>query len=115
MLYNQGDIIIIRYPLSDKPEKSIIRTVIIVSNKYSNSQDKDILVCQITKKLRNNDFSYLPTVDVLTVPMPQICEVRCNKIATIRTWDEIIHDKITEVNSKALADIISKIKFSFKC
>ncbi len=31
-MYHLGDIIIIRYPLSDKPEKSIIRPVVIVSN-----------------------------------------------------------------------------------
>lgn len=44
-LYKQGDIILIRYPLSDKPEKSIIRPVVIVSNETSNNLDKDILVC----------------------------------------------------------------------
>lgn len=113
MLYNQGDIIMIRYPLSDKPEKSIIRPVVIVSNEYSNNQDKDVLVCQITTKIRNNDFSYLLTTDIVTVPMPQLCEVRCNKIATIRVWDEIILDKISKVNPEALAAIISKVKFSF--
>lgn len=113
MLYKQGDIIIIRYPLSDKPEKSIIRPVLIVSNELSNRQDKDILVCQITTNLRNNDFSYLLSADILTVSMPQICEVRCNKIATIRMWDKIIIDKISEVNPETLAAVISKIKLGF--
>ena len=31
-MYKQGDIIIIRYPLSDQPEKSIIRPVVVISN-----------------------------------------------------------------------------------
>ena len=53
-MYNQGDIIMIRYPLSDKLEKSIIRPVVIVSNSLSNSLDKDVLVCQITTALRND-------------------------------------------------------------
>ena len=42
-VYKQGDIILIRYPLSDKPEKSIIRPVVVVSNETSNSEDKDVL------------------------------------------------------------------------
>ncbi len=58
-MYNQGDILIIRYPLSDKPEKSIIRPVVIVSNSSSNSLDNDVLVCQITTTLRNDEFSFL--------------------------------------------------------
>lgn len=58
-MFKQGDIIIVRYPLSDKPEKSITRPVLIISNEVSNAQDKDILVCQITTRLRNNAFSFL--------------------------------------------------------
>jgi len=68
-MFKQGDIIIVRYPLSDKPEKSIIRPVLIVSNEFSNSQDKDILVCQITSRLRNNHFSYLLRNDILTMKL----------------------------------------------
>jgi mRNA-degrading endonuclease toxin of MazEF toxin-antitoxin module len=60
-VHSQGDILLIWYPLSDKPEKSIIRPVVVVSNELSNSHDKDVLVCQITTKLRNNAFSYLLT------------------------------------------------------
>lgn len=50
-MYKQGDIIIVRYPLSDKPDKSIIRSVVVISNNLSNSLDKNILVCQITTRL----------------------------------------------------------------
>jgi mRNA-degrading endonuclease toxin of MazEF toxin-antitoxin module len=62
-VYKQGEIILIRYPLSDKPEKSIIRPVVVISNESSNSLDKDILVCQITTRLRNDPYSYLLTND----------------------------------------------------
>jgi mRNA-degrading endonuclease toxin of MazEF toxin-antitoxin module len=112
-VYKQGDIILIRYPLSDKPEKSIIRPVVIVSNETSNSQDKDVLVCQITTRLRNNAYSYLLTDKNLTAPMPEPCEVRCNKIATIRVWDKIILDKITELTPKALADLLGIVRTAF--
>jgi mRNA-degrading endonuclease toxin of MazEF toxin-antitoxin module len=112
-VYKQGDIILIRYPLSDKPEKSIIRPVVVVSNETSNSQDKDVLVCQITTRLRNNIYSYLLTNENLTAPMPEPCEVRCNKIATIRIWDKIILDKISELTPNALADVLRIIKTAF--
>lgn len=42
-MFKQGDIIIVRYPLSDKPEKSITRPVLIISNEVSNALDKGIL------------------------------------------------------------------------
>jgi len=112
-VYKQGDIILIRYPLSDKPEKSIIRPVVIVSNELSNNQDKDVLVCQITTKLRSNAYSYSLEDDNLSIPMPEPCEVRCNKIATVRVWDKIILDKISELTPKALADLLSIIKTAF--
>jgi mRNA-degrading endonuclease toxin of MazEF toxin-antitoxin module len=109
-MYKQGDIIIIRYPLSDKPAKSIIRPVVVISNELSNSLDKDILVCQITTHLRNDQFSILLTDDKVSVPMPEACEVRCNKIATVRVWDKVILDKISTVKAKGLSVIIDKVK-----
>jgi mRNA-degrading endonuclease toxin of MazEF toxin-antitoxin module len=111
--YKQGDIILIRYPLSDKPEKSIIRPVVIISNKPSNDLDKDILVCQITTRLRNNIYSFLLSDENLTAPMPEACEARCNKIATVRVWDKIILDKISEMTPKALGELIGIIKTVF--
>jgi len=111
--YQQGDIILIRYPLSDKPEKSIIRPVVVVSNETSNSQDKDILVCQITTRLRNNIYSYLLTNENVTFPMPELCEVRCNKIATVRVWDKIILNKISQLTPSALTSLLGKIKTVF--
>ncbi|MDB5122181.1 MAG: type toxin-antitoxin system PemK/MazF family toxin [Mucilaginibacter sp.] len=112
-VYKQGDIILIRYPLSDKPEKSIIRPVVVVSNGFSNDQDKDVLVCQITTNLRNNVYSYALTDDKLTVAMPELCEVRCNKIATVRVWDKIILDKISEVTPTALTELLMIVKTVF--
>jgi len=112
-VYKQGDIILIRYPLSDKPEKSIIRPVVIISNESSNSLDKDVLVCQITTKIRNDAYSLLLPNDNLTTPMPELCEVRCNKIATVRVWDKIILHKVSEVTPNALAYILKVVKTVF--
>lgn len=112
-MFKQGEIIVVRYPLSDKPEKSIIRPVVIVSNEISNSNDKDVLVCQITTKLRNNEFSFLLTDDVLTVPMPEVCEIRCNKISTIRVWNKIILGQVSNLTPKGLNNLIAIVKSTF--
>lgn len=111
--YKQGDIIMIRYPLSDKPEKSIIRPVVIVSNEISNQLDRDVLVCQITTRLRRDKFSYLLTDESLTISMPETCEIRCNKIATVRVWDKTILGKISELTPKVLSDITALVKTVF--
>jgi len=111
--YKQGDILIVRYPLSDKPEKSIVRPVVIISNEVSNVQDNDVLVCQITTTLRNGNFSYLLNKERLTLSMPEICEVRCNKIATIRIWDKLVLDKISSLTSTALTQLLGIVKSTF--
>lgn len=45
--------------------------------------------------------------------MPEVCEVRCNKIVTVRVWDKIILDKVSELTPKALKDIINIVKTAF--
>jgi mRNA-degrading endonuclease toxin of MazEF toxin-antitoxin module len=111
--YKQGDIIIVKYPLSDKPEKSIVRPVLIISNQISNAEDNDVLVCQITTRLRNNHFLYPISDNHVTVPMPQASEVRCNKIATIRIWDKIVLDKLSAVTPAALQAILKIVGSAF--
>ncbi|RYE09030.1 MAG: type II toxin-antitoxin system PemK/MazF family toxin [Sphingobacteriaceae bacterium] len=113
-MYKQGDIVVVRYPLSDKPEKSIIRPVVVVSNKTSNDLDKDLLVCQVTTTLRNNKFSFLLEDKFLTVPMPQICEARCNKIATVRIWDKIVLNKISTLTPEGLEPLLYILRSVFE-
>ena len=45
--YQQGVIVWADYPLSDKPEKSKIRPVLVVSNAESNQLNNDLLMCQL--------------------------------------------------------------------
>lgn len=112
-MYKQGDIIVVRYPLSDKPGKTIIRPVVIISNEISNNLDEDVLVCQVTTTLRNNKFSFLLKNEFLTVPMPQISEARCNKIATVRIWDKIVLDKISSLAPEGLEPLLYIVRSVF--
>lgn len=112
-MYKQGDIIAVHYPLTDKPAKTKLRPAVVVSNERSNSMDKDVLVCPITTKIRESDFSYLLKDDDLTQPLPENSEIRCNKIMTIRVWDKQIVGKLSEVKTNVLQKIMSKVKSAF--
>lgn len=105
--YNQGDIVWADYPLSDKPEKSKIRPVLIVSNIISNRLDNDFLIAPITSKIRSQPFEVVLTNDRVDEPLPALSVVRCNKLHTIR--NSRITGRITNVKSEILSEIIVEI------
>lgn len=80
MSYQQFDIVWVKYPFSDQREKAKNRPALIVSNASSNAEDRDYLICPITSTLREGTFSFLLSEDRVEVPLPLVCEVRCNKI-----------------------------------
>ncbi|MFB9843248.1 type II toxin-antitoxin system PemK/MazF family toxin [Mucilaginibacter ginsenosidivorans] len=112
-MYKQGDVIAVHYPLTDKPAKTKLRPAIVVSNEISNQLDNDVLVCPITTKTRDSEFSYALNNDDLSQSLPYGSEVRCNKIMTIRVWEKQIIGKISEVNSQTLSGILHLIKRVF--
>ena len=113
-MYNQGDIIAVYYPLTDKPVKTKLRPAIVVSNATSNQLDNDILVCPITSKIRGDQFSYLLiNNNHLSSSLPSESEVRCNKIMTIRVWEKQIVGKISRVNEPFLSDILQLVQKVF--
>ena len=112
-MYKQGDIIAVYFPLTDKPAKTKLRPAIIVSNEKSNQVDNDILVCPLTTKIRDSEFSYLLNKNDLLQPLPNESEVRCNKIMTIRVWEKQIVGKISGVNGEALSDILEIVRKVF--
>jgi mRNA interferase MazF len=105
--YLQGEIVWADYPLSDKPDKSKIRPVLIVSNADSNELDNDLLIVPITSKIRGQLFEIVLTEDKLTSPLPARSVVRCNKLHTIRNTR--ITGKIATVNSETLREIIETV------
>ena len=60
-MYKQGDIITVKYPFSDKPQKAKLRPAIVISNKKSNNLDNDLLIAPITTTIRATPFSF--TID----------------------------------------------------
>ena len=43
--YSQGDIVWVKYPLTEKPERLKLRPALIISHEKSNQIDHDILIC----------------------------------------------------------------------
>ena len=110
--YEQGEIVWADYPLSDKPDKSKIRPVLIVSNANSNKLDNDLLIVPITSRIRGETFEIVLTDDKLTAQLPALSAVRCNKIHTIRQTR--ITGKIASVTPTALQDIVETIYSSIR-
>lgn len=94
--------------MSDKPEKSKIRPVLIVSNDQSNQLDNDFLIIPITSKLRQQPFEILLTAQRITQPLPELSAVRCNKMHTIRNTRII--GKISSLTPDAMLEVVSTIE-----
>jgi len=110
-MYKQGDIVIVRYPFSDNPKKLKMRPAVIVSNEKSNNLDNDYLICPITSSIRSTSFSFLLNEDHSLKPLPEVCEIRCNKVVTMR--DHLIINKFSELKNSSLDEVLKKIKSSF--
>ncbi|MGX5691164.1 type II toxin-antitoxin system PemK/MazF family toxin [Arcticibacter tournemirensis] len=113
-MYKQGDIVAVHYPLTDKPAKTKLRPALIVSGELSNNIDKDVLVCPLSTKIRQSDFSYALSNTELSFPLPENSEIRCNKIMTIRVWDKQIIGKLSEVNAASMEKILAVVKKVFE-
>ncbi len=110
--YQQGEIVWADYPLSNKPEKSKIRPVLIISNEESNKLDNDLLIVPITSKLRDQPFEIILTNDKVTTALPSLSAVRCNKLHTIR--NNRIIGKIASVTPAVLKDIVDTVHSSIR-
>ena len=105
--YLQGEIVWADYPLSDKPDKSKIRPVLIVSNAVSNALDNDLLIVPVTSRIRGQLFEIVLTEDRLTTSLPALSAIRCNKLHTIRNTRII--GRIAAVSSTALKEIVDTV------
>lgn len=104
MPYNQGDIVLVSFPLTDL-SSSKVRPAIVVSGIDVNNTD-DVILAAITTNLRNDGFSFPIDNSHLTKPMQKQSEVRCHKLFTCDQTS--IHKTITKL-SKSQIDKLTKI------
>lgn len=111
-MYNQGDIVWVKYPLTECPEKLKSRPAVVISHEKSNRLDHDILICPVTSTLRKTIFSIEIKASDVTTTLPSTSEIRCNKIYTIKA--ENIIGKISSLKTNLLKKMIEVICMSFK-
>jgi mRNA-degrading endonuclease toxin of MazEF toxin-antitoxin module len=109
--YKQFDIIWVQFPLSDKIDKLKSRPALIVSNKFSNGLDNDVMVCPITSTIRGDEFAIILTDAMVSSPLDKESELRCNKVTNIR--NSLFSDKIGELLPEYHDKILEKIKSAF--
>jgi mRNA interferase MazF len=104
-MYNQSDIVVVRFPFTDGSEFKK-RPVLIISNELVNKTG-DVLIVQITSKVNNDGFSVaIEDVDIES-PLPYKSYIRTHKIYTVHK--ELILNKITTAKPLFLQSIIDRI------
>ena len=105
MSYNQGDIVLVPFPFSDQSGNKRRPALVISNNSVNKTQD--ILLVQITKNDRSDEFSVKLDHKDLTVPLQYVSEVRCHKILV--TDKGLIVKKISAVTKSVLKTVSEKI------
>ena len=109
MPYDQGDIVLVPFPLTDLSNTKV-RPAIVVSNSDINNTD-DVILAAITTNIKNDDFSFKLENSHLSKQMSKPSEVRCHKLFTCS--QNIIHKAISRLNSLQVDKLTKVVKQSF--
>jgi mRNA interferase MazF len=104
-MYEQGDIIVVKFPFTDGSEFKK-RPALIISNETVNKTN-DYLIVQIASKINSDRFSVtLEDIDSFR-PLPLRSYIRTHKIFTVH--NSLIISKITSVTPQFTKRIADKI------
>lgn len=104
-MFNQGDIIIVKFPFTDGSEFKKRPALVISNNKMGKSED--CLLVQITSKLNKDGLSISISKEDCLKVLPLKSYIRPHKIFTIHK--SLILSKISEVNKTFLKNVSDKI------
>ena len=109
MIFKQKEIWLVPFPYSDfNKEKK--RPVLIISQNEYNKTSKDILVCQITTKFKNNKYSAkVEEIDLEYGSLPYSSEIRCDKINVLSK--DLFIRKFSKINCSKYDECFEKISF----
>ena len=111
-MYNQGDIVWVKFPLTERPEKLKLRPAVVISHEKSNQLDHYLLICPVTSTIRKTIFSIELKSSDVTNPLPLPSEIRCNKIYTVRA--ENIIGKMASLKTELLNQVIDVVCMSIR-
>lgn len=108
-MYNQGDVVLIPVPFSDlKQHKQ--RPVLIISTDNYNQSNEDIVVVEITSKLKRLDYSIIiEPKDLIEGVLKLISEIRVDKIYTLSK--SIVRKGFGKVDAEILEDVRRKVNY----
>lgn len=104
-MFNQGDIIFVKFPFTDGSDFKKRPALIISNSKLGSSQD--CLLVQITSKLNKDGLSISISKEDCIKELPLKSYIRPHKIFTIHK--SLILSKISEVNKIFLKKVSDKI------
>jgi len=109
-MYYQGDVVLIPFPFTDQTGAKKRPALVISGSRMNNTSD--IVLVQITKVQRADNYSIPISARDLTVPLKFVSEIRCNKIL-VAEQSLIVH-QISKVNQAVITQVVKKINDIFK-
>ena len=104
-MYNQGDIVVVKFPFTDASEFKK-RPALVVSNSKVN-RTKDYLLVQITSKQHKDNLSIAIDANSCLQSLPLKSYVRTHKLFTVH--HSLILSKITQTKHQFLKLVVEKI------
>ena len=105
MKFTKGDIVIIPVPFTDNKGYKL-RPAIVISNEKVH-QTGDIMIVQITSKLKQDNLSISLTNKDVTENLPAKSYIRFHKIFVLE--QRLIKGKVSSLNNSKYQELIQKI------
>lgn len=103
---NQQDLVWLRLPFSDLRQSKVRPALIVSNNNYNNA--KDIVVCAVTSKLKESEYSILiENKDLSSGHLPIKSRIRADKIMQIEK--ELVIKPFAKLADGTFDKVVSKI------
>jgi len=106
-MYEQGDIILVNFPL---PDGFKLHPAVIVSNEEVYETEECYVGCMITSSKIRDNFSFELANDMIIKSLDKISQVRCQLIALFSESE--IERKISKLKKESLSKLVKQINDS---
>ena len=104
---NQQDLVWVKLPFSDF-RQSKVRPALVVSNNSYNKSNLDVVVCAVTSKLKESEYSVrVDNKDLSSGNLPIKSRVRADKILQIEKY--LVIRPFAKLENKVFDKVIDKV------
>ncbi|MBI2664860.1 type II toxin-antitoxin system PemK/MazF family toxin [Candidatus Woesearchaeota archaeon] len=104
---NQQDLVWVKLPFSNL-RQSKVRPALVVSNNSYNNSNPDIVVCAVTSKLKESEYSVqIGNKDLTSGNLPIKSRVRADKILQIEK--ELVIRPFAKIENKVFDKVVDKV------